>query len=64
MADAVAAPRMHTDGNMDLRLEESCAQEDARAFRTKGYKVETGRSATISAAAIDLEPGRMTVVQR
>ncbi len=36
----VAAPRMHTDGNMDLRLEESFAQEDARAFRTNGYEVE------------------------
>ena len=62
--EAMAAPRMHTDGNMHVTLEESWPEADVDAFRQMGYEVGTGRSATISAAAIDLDSGEFITALR
>lgn len=64
MADAVAAPRMHTEGNLDLVLEESFSDDEVEALEAMGYEVRTGRSATISAAEIAPETGHMSVAHR
>jgi gamma-glutamyltranspeptidase/glutathione hydrolase len=64
MEEAVAAPRMHTDGNMRVTLEESWPESDVYAIGQMGYEVQTGRSATISAVAIDLDSGALTTARR
>ena len=62
--EAMAAPRMHTDGNMRVTLEESWPEADVNAIRQMGYEVGTGRSATVSAAAIDLDSGEFITALR
>ena len=61
---AVAAPRMHTDGNMSVTLEESWPEGDVDAIGRMGYEMRTGRSATISAAAIDPDSGALITARR
>ena len=53
LAEAVEAPRMHTEGNLDLTLESGWPESEAAEFRQMGYRVRTGRSASIGAVAID-----------
>ena len=62
--EAMAAPRMHTDGNMRVTLEESWPEADVDAIRQMGYEVGTGGSATVSAAAIDLDSGEFITALR
>ena len=62
--EAMAAPRMHTDGNMSVTLEESWPEADVDAIRQMGYEVRTGQSATVSAAAIDLDSGDLMTALR
>ena len=64
MDEAMAAPRMHTDGNMRVTLEESLPEADVDAIRQMGYEVRTGQSATVSAAAIDLDSGDLMTALR
>ena len=62
--EAMAAPRMNTDGNMRVTLEESWPEADVDAIRQMGYEVGTGGSATVSAAAIDLDSGEFITALR
>ena len=62
--EAMAAPRMNTDGNMRVTLEESWPEADLDAIRQMGYEVGTGGSATVSAAAIDLDSGEFITALR
>jgi gamma-glutamyltranspeptidase/glutathione hydrolase len=64
MDEAMAGPRMHTDGNMRVTLEASWPESDVEAIRGMGYEIRTGRSATISAAAIDPDSGALITTQR
>jgi gamma-glutamyltranspeptidase/glutathione hydrolase len=50
---ALSAPRMHSEGGLELTLEKSWPAEDVAACRTAGYSVSTGTGATLSAASID-----------
>ena len=64
LAEAVQAPRMHTEGNMNLTLESSWPEAEVEDFRRMGYQVRTGRSASISAVAIDLATGALSSSER
>ena len=64
LADSVAAPRMHTEGNMNLTLEAGWPENEVAAFGEMGYRVRSGRSASISAVAIDLETGALSSAER
>jgi gamma-glutamyltranspeptidase/glutathione hydrolase len=50
---ALAAPRPHTEGNLNLELEAKWPASEAEALAKLGYKVKTAASATLSAAAFD-----------
>ena len=50
---ALAAPRPHTEGNLNLELEAKWPVAEAEALAKLGYKVKTAGSATLSAAAFD-----------
>lgn len=62
LAEAIAAPRMHTEGNAALAFEKAWPASDAESFRKIGYTVTTATSAKMSATAI--EDGRMTSAVR
>ena len=50
---ALAAPRPHTEGNLNLELEAKWPAAEAEALAKLGYKMKTAASATLSAAAFD-----------
>ena len=50
---ALAAPRPHTEGNLNLELEAKWPAAETEALTKLGYKVKTAASATLSAAAFD-----------
>ena len=47
--EAVAAPRLHTEGDLALQLERSWPAEDAAQLEELGYQVRTASHATVSA---------------
>ena len=49
---------------MRVTLEESWPDSDVEAIGQMGYEMRTGRSATISAAAIDLDSGALSTARR
>jgi gamma-glutamyltranspeptidase/glutathione hydrolase len=57
MEEAVAAPRLNTEGGMDLRLEQDWPQAEKDYFKSLGYKIETGKGAFLSAASFDPKTG-------
>ena len=50
---ALAAPRPHTEGNLNLELEAKWPAAEVEALAKLGYKMKTAASATLSAAAFD-----------
>jgi gamma-glutamyltranspeptidase / glutathione hydrolase len=48
-ADAIAAPRLHTDGSLRVELEPSCPEADAAPLKEIGYTVARAPSAVVSA---------------
>ena len=64
MSEAMAAPRMHTDGNLNLRLEAEWPAPTVEEFRRAGYEVSIGGSANVSAASFDLSLGTFSAEQR
>ncbi len=55
MAQSIAAPRLHTEGNADLELAQNWPESDVEAMKRVGYKVKTGTSAVVSAVSFDPE---------
>ena len=51
LAASMAAPRMHTEGNLTLELEKNWPDEDRKRLTDFGYQVKTAGSATLSAIA-------------
>ena len=51
LAKSMAAPRMHTEGNLSLELEQSWPEEDRTRLDVFGYQTKTAGSATLSAIA-------------
>jgi gamma-glutamyltranspeptidase / glutathione hydrolase len=64
MDEAVAAPRLHTEGNAELSLEKSWAAGEAEAAAAVGYKVKTGTAAVISAVSFDPRSGECRSAMR
>jgi gamma-glutamyltranspeptidase len=62
LAESIAAPRLHTEGNATLDFEKHWPEADLVALRPLGYTVRTGGSATLSAVA--LEGGKLGAVMR
>jgi gamma-glutamyltranspeptidase/glutathione hydrolase len=52
LADAVAAPRLHTEGTLAVSFEKAWPANLVEAMKTRGYTVSTAASATISAAGV------------
>jgi len=49
LADAVAAPRMHTEGQLALSFEKAWPPAPLEELKQRGYQVTTAASATVSA---------------
>ncbi|HUR55936.1 MAG TPA: gamma-glutamyltransferase [Gemmataceae bacterium] len=64
VADAVKAPRVHTEGDLALALEAAWPAPVADHFRTRGYDVKTGPGATLSAIARDPVTGALRAASR
>jgi gamma-glutamyltranspeptidase / glutathione hydrolase len=62
--EAVAAPRLHTDGNVDLTLERHWPEAEAEKLRQVGYTVKVGASATAHALFLDPKTGAALVAAR
>jgi gamma-glutamyltranspeptidase / glutathione hydrolase len=57
MSEAVAAPRIHTEGGPDLSLDKAWPTEDSEKFVRLGYKVKTGFAAVVSAVSFNPKTG-------
>jgi gamma-glutamyltranspeptidase/glutathione hydrolase len=55
---AMAAPRLDTNGTLNLGLEKSHTEADEAFFRALGYTTKRAPSASISAASFDPATGR------
>lgn len=53
LADAIAQPRLHTEGTLAISLERMWPAELAEEMKRRGYQVATANSATVSAVARD-----------
>ena len=62
LADSIAAPRMHTQGDAALEFEPAWPADELPAFKDFGYSVKTSSSATLSAVAI--EDGQLRFAMR
>jgi gamma-glutamyltranspeptidase/glutathione hydrolase len=52
-SDAVAAPRLHTEGGLDLTLERAWPESEAELLKAIGYTVNSGSSAIVHAILFD-----------
>lgn len=64
LAEAIAAPRMHTEGTLALQFEKAWPESQVEALKKYGYGVTTAASATISAAGIGSEAGKFVAAMR
>lgn len=62
LEESMAAPRVHTEGNATLEFEKSWPAEEMQALSKYGYRVTTGRSATLS--AVSAESGELRQAMR
>ncbi len=64
MDAALAAPRLHTEGNLSLELEARWPVEEAEALGKLGYKTKTAASATLSAVSFNPKSGECLAALR
>ncbi|MBI5766374.1 MAG: gamma-glutamyltransferase [Verrucomicrobia bacterium] len=64
MAAALAAPRLHTDGTVNLEPETKWPADELKALATLGYKVKPAASATLSAVSFDPATGESAAAMR
>ena len=57
MEAALAAPRLHTEGNLNLELEVKWPAAEVEALTKLGYKTKTAGSATLSAVSFNPKSG-------
>ena len=57
MTEAVAAPRLHTEGNVELSLEKTWPASDLQSLARVGYTLKTGFAAVVSAVSFDPKSG-------
>jgi gamma-glutamyltranspeptidase/glutathione hydrolase len=64
LSAAVAAPRLHTEGQLALSFEKHWPAEQTKALHDRGYKVSTEPSATISAVGLGASSGQFLNAMR
>jgi gamma-glutamyltranspeptidase / glutathione hydrolase len=64
LEDAVAAPRLHTEGTLTVNPEKSWPAEQLDALKQRGYTVTTMASATISAVGLTGDASRFVTAMR
>lgn len=64
LSEAVAAPRMHTEGPLALAMERAWPTAQVEAMKGRGYAVTTAASATVSAVGLTEEPRRFVSAMR
>ena len=64
MKSAMAAPRLHTEGDVKLTLETGWPSDQAEFLKASGYTVQTGPSAVVSAVSFDPESGKSIAATR
>jgi gamma-glutamyltranspeptidase/glutathione hydrolase len=56
---AIAAPRLHTEGDTQLTLERGWGEADVKYLRKVGYQVTQGSAAVVHAVARDAKTGEI-----
>jgi gamma-glutamyltranspeptidase len=64
LAEAIAAPRMHTEGTLAIQFEKGWPESHVETLKKYGYAVTIAGSATISAAGLTNEPGKFIAAMR
>jgi gamma-glutamyltranspeptidase/glutathione hydrolase len=64
LTEAVAAPRMHTEGALAVQFEKAWPATQSEELRNRGYTVTTAPSATVSAVGITNEPNKFVAAMR
>jgi gamma-glutamyltranspeptidase/glutathione hydrolase len=64
LEDAVAAPRLHTEGDLNVLAEATWPEATLDRLKTAGYKVKTGGAAAFNAIAFDASSGACQSVSR
>ena len=64
LADAVQAPRMHTEGALDLSLTAGWPAADQEYLKKVGYAVKAGPAALLNAIARDAKTGQLTAAAK
>jgi gamma-glutamyltranspeptidase/glutathione hydrolase len=64
LAEAVAAPRLHTEGDLNVLVEKHWPQEQIEQWKKVGYTVSIGASARISAVSFDPHSKEVRCVSR
>ncbi len=64
LADAVAAPRLHTEGGKAIVLEAAWPEANVEHLRGLGYTVTRGPSAGVHAIACDPQTGQLQAAAR
>ncbi|HEY2411444.1 MAG TPA: gamma-glutamyltransferase [Pirellulaceae bacterium] len=64
LTEAVAAPRLHTEGMLAVQFEKAWPSAQSDALKTRGYTVTTAPSATVSAAGLSSEPAKFVAAMR
>jgi gamma-glutamyltranspeptidase / glutathione hydrolase len=64
LAEAVKAPRVHTEGDLQLRMEASFQLETIERLKRMGYTIRTGPAANLSAIERDPKTGALQSAAR
>lgn len=64
LREAVATPRLHTEGTLAVSFEKAWPAEPIAGLRGCGYEVSTAASATISAAGLEDGEGKFVTAMR
>ncbi len=64
MAEAVAAPRLHTEGTLTATLDAPAPDSQLSYLQQIGYQIRRGNSAVVSAVSFDASTGRCRGVSR
>ena len=64
MAESVAAPRMHTIGNMELALDDAWKESYTKVFKDLGFEISRSSVALLSATSFDPRTGKTGASER
>ena len=62
LADAGAAPRMHTEGSATLQLAKGWPERDVKYLKQVGYAIEPGNGANLNGISCDAMSGKLSSV--